>query len=399
VNAVALGIVKTPLEIVRKLYPRVRVRVKGNTTSYEVDCRSVQWKGQPYFSYGSKADALKQAAEVAKLVNEHGKAGIKPDDIRLLERLRLKLLPYEITLEVAVDTFIEKHAATVAATKSATIDEVCAKYIYAKKSRLRPLAKKTLIGLKTTVNALVKCFGGRNIGTITRSDIEPALEEHWDNNSSRKDYLSRFRTFFKWAIVNKFITENPCGTADDIKVYAEKPDQLILDRDSLLTLLANALEEPAVLPFFALSLFAGLRENECKRIGWDSIYLDERKTIYVSKKVSKTFERNVPVHDTLIEWLQPCIGNDIDVTNHRRLFDGVRKGIPWQRDIMRHTAISYFMGKYNMIGQVAEWLGNSPAIIKKHYQVPVLKADVDWFWSLTPTKVKELIDERAKIKA
>jgi hypothetical protein len=65
---------------------------------------------------------------------------------------------------------------------------------------------------------------------------------------------------------------------------------------------------------------------------------------------------------------------------------------------MRHTTISYFMGKHNDINQVSEWLGNSPHIIKKHYQVPVLKADVEWFWSLTPTKVKELIEERAKVQ-
>jgi hypothetical protein len=95
--------VKTPLEVIRPTYPKVRVRIKGNTTSYEVDCRSKRWMGQKYFSYSSKGEALKKASEVAKLVSEYGKAGIHHEDVKLLQRLRAKLLPYQIDLEHAVN--------------------------------------------------------------------------------------------------------------------------------------------------------------------------------------------------------------------------------------------------------------------------------------------------------
>jgi hypothetical protein len=55
---------KTPLKVIRKEYPKVRIRVKGNTTSYEVDCRSKRWDGQPYFSFPTKDESLEKAREV-----------------------------------------------------------------------------------------------------------------------------------------------------------------------------------------------------------------------------------------------------------------------------------------------------------------------------------------------
>ena len=55
--------VKTHLKVVRKEYPRIRVRVKGNTTSDEADCLSKKWTGQPYFSFPSKSDAIPKAQE------------------------------------------------------------------------------------------------------------------------------------------------------------------------------------------------------------------------------------------------------------------------------------------------------------------------------------------------
>ncbi len=383
------------LKLVRTEYPRIRVRERGNTVFYEVDCRSKNWTGQSFYSFQLKGKAIKKAQEIAELVSNHGKSGVNHEDIKLLARIRKKLVPFKIGVEEAVDRFIKSQENNVALQKSESISEVCELWFQSKHSPLKPLRKETIKQVKGTCNRLKKCFPDRAIGTIVKSDIEGALVGMEVENSSRKIYLRMFKSFFKYAKKQKFIRSNPC---DDISVYSHKEDTLILDNDSLLKLLANLEKKPQLIPYITLCLFAGVRPSECELLEWKDIHLDdEKRQIYISHRISKVkTDRYTPISDCLAAWLKPYIGKPIKIANHRKTLDSVKEGCIWQKDIMRHTAISYFMGKEGNIFTVSEHLGNSPDIIKKHYQKAVLKRDTDFFWSLTPTKVKELEDARKK---
>jgi integrase len=60
-------------------------------------------------------------------------------------------------------------------------------------------------------------------------------------------------------------------------------------------------------------------------------------------------------------------------------------GGKWRADILRHTAASYLITKYQDVGKVAFWLGNSPQIIMTHYHEPVMQAECEKFWTLPAT--------------
>jgi len=71
----------------------------------------------------------------------------------------------------------------------------------------------------------------------------------------------------------------------------------------------------------------------------------------------------------------------------RRWKDTVRKimGVPkFPQDLLRHTAASYLIGKYQDAGKVSMWLGNSSKILLAHYHEPVSQADCAAFWEVQP---------------
>jgi hypothetical protein len=52
----------------------------------------------------------------------------------------------------------------------------------------------------------------------------------------------------------------------------------------------------------------------------------------------------------------------------------------WPQDVMRHSYISYRLAQGHGRGQVAEWAGNSEAVIRQRYRRPLRAEDgAAWF--------------------
>ena len=74
-------------------------------------------------------------------------------------------------------------------------------------------------------------------------------------------------------------------------------------------------------------------------------------------------------------------------------------GAVWHCDICRHTMVSYWLQKYNERGHLAEQMGNSLKMIKKHYKQVVTNSDTEKFWSILPaTVVEELQNDENLLK-
>ena len=57
----------------------------------------------------------------------------------------------------------------------------------------------------------------------------------------------------------------------------------------------------------------------------------------------------------------------------------------WPQDVLRHSYGSYWLGKYKQRAVLAEHMGNSLQIIKKHYRAVVSKGATTEYWRITPT--------------
>jgi hypothetical protein len=133
--------------LIRVEYPPIRVRHKGKYTYYEVDCRGHGWpKDQPQQpSFPTVKSATEEAQRVAKLVKEYAAdSGSVNDDVRLLDRIRKRLTPYNIDLEDAIDIFIKTKADEVAAQQSALISKVSYEWYKSKLDPLNPREPDTI---------------------------------------------------------------------------------------------------------------------------------------------------------------------------------------------------------------------------------------------------------------
>ena len=109
------------------------------------------------------------------------------------------------------------------------------------------------------------------------------------------------------------------------------------------------------------------------------------------------------ISDTLAEWLalvpklaRPAASRNEDVCSERlknlcseRLDeDGslIRKAIvdDWPHNALRHSFGSYHYGKYRDENRTAAEMGNSPAVVFRHYRALVKREAADAFWTLRP---------------
>jgi len=103
---------------------------------------------------------------------------------------------------------------------------------------------------------------------------------------------------------------------------------------------------PAMVPYYALALFAGIRPaGELQRLDWTDINV-ERREIFVSAASSKTHdERYVKMSDNLVVWLAPYRQASGLIFFSRKLFQNMRHkaGIRYEQDCFRHSYGSYHL--------------------------------------------------------
>ena len=60
------------------------------------------------------------------------------------------------------------------------------------------------------------------------------------------------------------------------------------------------------------------------------------------------------------------------------------EGKKWVPDGIRHTFGSMWLARTPNIAQLAEEMGNSPEVIRKHYKKAIPKSEVEEYWKITP---------------
>ena len=154
---------------------------------------------------------------------------------------------------------------------------------------------------------------------------------------------------------------------------------------------------PDMLAYFVIGTFCGVRPSELRRLRWMDVDLRIREfrrfgpagMITVGASASKVRHRRVvPIHPVAIEWLKRCppMGMVINHESCRRHMAKFSKpiGLEWSNDLLRHTAASYLLARFDDEASVARWLGHSPQTLYKHYFQLVCPEDCEAFWSIKP---------------
>lgn len=221
------------------------------------------------------------------------------------------------------------------------------------------------------------------IGNVSLADIERFLDSK--AIASRSTLRARLSTLFRFAVRRGYRLDNPCSRLEPIKLVKTPPRIFTVGEfEKAMSWLKT--NRPDGLPWFVLSTCCGLRPEEADQTRRRDINFKEG-WIKVEAQTSKVGQRRViePMDAAIGLLKRVCrVGRlPIPRNTRRRIVRLLRDGLcwdKWPKDITRHTAASYWLAVSRSAGDVAENLGNSEAVLKRHYKALVTRAEAEEFW-------------------
>jgi integrase len=268
---------------------------------------------------------------------------------------------------------------------------------------------RTLTQYESYLRTISDQFGLQSIHEVRRGEIEDWLSESEWSKRTRNNYVSTLSTLFLFARHRDYCTQNP----------AEKVPRAILDDTApgILTVKEAAAllgitpdKDSEMLAYIAIGLFAGLRRSELCALEWSEIDRKAR-TIEVKGVKAKTRQRRiVSVSGALSAWLavapktpRPAPSRNEDVCGERlkNLYSEerdesgaiLREAIvsPWPHNALRHSFGSYHYARHRDENQTAAEMGNSAAMVFRHYRAVVTPDAATKFWNLLPSTAANVV--------
>lgn len=242
--------------------------------------------------------------------------------------------------------------------------------------------------MKLFLRKLSAFLGNMPIHTVKLADLEEIFFKI--SIKTRPTWKKMTSAFWSWSVRKGYCSQNVAMRLDSTSVEYEVPQILTVEQCRLL--LAKC--SKTTLPVLVLMLFAGIRPFEAIKVGWRDVDFEAR-TIIINATVAKTRSfRKISMSDNLFAWMEFLKNKKLPLPYRRARgqaltaeFAQILDYDSWPRDCLRHTAASMMLEKYQSADKAALELGNSPAILHRHYKNLVSRKDCKEFWSLFPKNV------------
>lgn len=286
--------------------------------------------------------------------------------------------------------------------KQITIPELKERFVKSKEGK-----GKSGYHITRIKNDLTK-FAGRFTGYL--ADLDSAEVEEYLNSIGDDEVKIGPR---RWNnILESIVALHRYARTQQLLPAEKTPVELIEKRKATVTILTYtpkeirallAVVEPEWVPYIAIGAFAGIRPQELlpmKESGktvmltWEDILWDKDK-INVPREASKTKQRRfAPLLPNLKKWLDPYRG----LTGRIAPVGRVSKvnaewkrlsGVDWRPDALRHSFASYRLPIIKNMHQLSLEMGNSPAMIFRHYLDLKHDAEAKDYFSSVPKVPKK----------
>ena len=352
------------------------------------------------FRTRAEAEAERQVLEIQRIQSESGIrtaiTRLSEDAIRDAEAALLRLGEVDHSLLFCVEYTLKHYRAPEA--EKPLVDAVT-DYI-ATKTREHErglLSGRQVRSITFELGHLKQAFAKGPVSQCTSALLIPYLER---GKPSLKTYNNRrgiLSTFFKFALQQGWTTENPVEKTPYFRINHRRGSAVTISADQAAKLMAyvETYLDGALVPYFAICLFAGIRPcvryGEITRLQAESVKL-ETGSIHVEPEVSKVkMKRLVAIQPNLAAWLRayplkkfPIV--PANATNTRR---PVFKKFGLTHDVLRHTFISMFVAKFRSMGEAALQAGNSEAIIRKHYLDLKSAEEAEAYFGILPKRAAD----------
>lgn len=369
-------------------WPKIRKTLNHGKPAYLVDARISGRGERRFFEKKTDADVWAQAqrikrqnqGETAFDDRELARFGWTVSDAIRFSLEHLRRQSASVSLEKSVEALV-----------SARRSEQCAER-YCHDLELR-LAK------------LVAAFPTQSIAEIRTGDLEDFLSRLKVAPQTRNTFRRDIRTLWSFAETRGWALAD---TAKKTKRAREVPQPPGILTPAQGQALIEASEDPALLAFHAIGMFAGLRVAEIVALEWSAVDL-EGGFINVAAAVSKTRSRRlVPILPNLRAILEPikaAQGKVAPQLRLRQLHEAARREagfepptkeekkqkvlpnlLPWPDNAMRHSFVSYRLAATGNAAQTALESGHDQAVLFRHYRELVRPTEAAKWWGILPPK-------------
>jgi site-specific recombinase XerD len=208
-------------------------------------------------------------------------------------------------------------------------------------------------------------------------------------------------TFFEWCKARHYVASNPAAGISQARVDETIPGILSVPQARLL-LGAAWIKDQAFARFFALSMFAGLRNSEAVHLRWD----DVGEVITIRPEVAKKRRaRYVQIMPNLRDWLAGCPKEgrvfpwgpiwQVRLAIRLRRQAGITV---WPKNALRHSFASYHLALGHDWARTAFELGHGSGtdILARHYRQLVTEAQAKEYFELRPEECAQSVPEKCK---
>lgn len=255
--------------------------------------------------------------------------------------------------------------------------------------------ERTITDKRTRLSSFDQLFGSRNLGEITREDVEGWLFSTEAKGRNLRNFQTVIQGFFNWCgkTVDGYrneVANFPQDTAKDIEPAATvTPTQV---RDVLHAMEANSPEAALAL---ALGCFAGLRTDEITGkagLQWEDVDLERGEIIVRAGQAKTRRQRRVEITPNLRAWL---VKHRKEAGRISPRFNAFRKhrtaaceavGVEWPANGARHSFATYY-ARMNGGHKAAEAIGHigGLAMFTEHYEGrPVPMKEAQRFFEIQP---------------
>ena len=350
-----------------------------------------------FVSHATETDALAAAHHLARQLSERQvvAAAMTNEQAADYASAVQALAPCRVALPVAVGTLAAAlklvgdlpnvlaaakfYAARHRQTTPRPVAEVVAELLTVKEARRA--SKRYLEDLRSRLGRFAADFK-KDTCAVTTAEIQAWLDSHQLAPQTYTNFRRVLHVFFEFAVARGYAADNPAAHVENLKTTGR--NVAIFTPAQMAKLLAAA--APEFLPALALGAFAGLRSAEIERLEWSDLDLAARHLVIGADKAKTASRRVVPICDNLAAFLTPYAGQTglVWPGSHEDFYaaqqtTAAAAGVPWKSNALRHSYASYRFSQTADAGRVAGELGNSAAVVHKHYR-ELVKPDAAAKW-------------------
>jgi integrase len=371
-----------------KKWPRIHLaKHRSGNHSWQVDLGIVNGV-RKRVSFASRTEAEGYAVQCRIARQNEGMAAFTlNNEVRLdAGKAHEILAPHGISLQEAAK-YYQSHVLQF--KDSPLIKDLVDQYLSdSKNNNLKP---RTLSDYRHRLKTFAEDFGDERLSDVTLDELKEWVQDDDWNPRTRFNFLSKISQLYNYARKRKWVNHNLTGDIDFprldetcIEFFTVEEAKRLLDHAQNFGLLS----------YIAIGLFAGVRSAEILRLKADDIHFDTG-TIHIGASIAKTRSRRViKMEPVLLKWLelvkntlkpgQPII-HAAKLRRNKQSFVEAAK-VQWKDNGLRHSFGTYHVAMWHSIDNTANQMGNSVAVIHKHYRALVEPSEAEKFWNLFPAQ-------------